>query len=168
MMTGRERRRLVPHIRPRVAARMRNLQSQVQIAVGVRAETLAVRGNQLVAESGDRRLRRRCQHQLIRIRAPVVANGDRFASPHQFRAADSEIAPSPAGQIAGLAVRSAVPPLHRKDAEAIANAGAVDLDRLREGAGRVDLLVELKRDVRAFEVSAKGRRRFQRGNPGVR
>ena len=41
---------------PREAAGMRNLQAEVQIAIGVRTKPLAVRGDELVPQPGDRRL----------------------------------------------------------------------------------------------------------------
>ena len=47
MVTRRERRRFVPHIRPREAPGVRNLQSEIQIAVGVRPKSLAMRRNQV-------------------------------------------------------------------------------------------------------------------------
>ena len=43
MMARRERRRLVPHVGPREASRVGNLQPEIQIGVGVRAEALAMR-----------------------------------------------------------------------------------------------------------------------------
>ena len=67
----------------------------------------------------------RRHQQLMRIGAAVVADRDRFPAPHQLRAADAEIAPAPARQIARLAVARAVPPFHRQDAEAVADAHAV-------------------------------------------
>ena len=134
MMAGGERCRFVPHIGPREAPRVRNLQAQIQIAIGVRIRSVAVSRNQLVTKAGDGRLRRGRQHQLIRIGAAVVANGNGFATPHQLRAADAEVPPSPAGQLARLAARRAVPAFHRQDAEAVADANTVNLNRLRQRA----------------------------------
>ena len=84
-----------------------------------------------------------------------MADRDGFASPHQLRAADAEVPPSSSRQVGRFAVLRAVPPFHRQDAEAVADAHAVDLNRLRERAGRVDGVVKLKCDVRAFEVGAE-------------
>ena len=53
MMTGRERRRFVPDIGPREAPRVRNLQAEIEIAVGVGAKALAMRRDQFVAQPGD-------------------------------------------------------------------------------------------------------------------
>ena len=83
-----------------------------------------------------------------------MADRDGFASPDQLRAADAEVPPSSARQVGRLAVLRAVPPFHRQDAEAIADAHAIDLNRLREGARRVDGVVKLKCDLRTFEVGA--------------
>ena len=57
-------------------------------------------------------------------------------------------------QVGRFAVFRAVPPFHGQDAEAVADAHAVDVNRLRERARRVDGVVELKWDVRAFEMGA--------------
>ena len=43
MVARRQRRRLVPHVRPRESARVGDLQPEIQIAVGVRPEALAMR-----------------------------------------------------------------------------------------------------------------------------
>ena len=51
------------------------------------------------------------QQQLIRIRAAVVPHRDRLAAPHQLCAADAEVPPPPAGQVARLAVAACRPTL---------------------------------------------------------
>ena len=68
-------------------------------------------------------------------------------------------------QVGRFAILRAVPPFHRQDAEAVADAHAVDLNRLREGARRVDGVVKLKCDLRTFEVGAKRRRAFSATRP---
>src|ERR687897_1955228 len=103
-----------------------------------------MRRHELVAERGDRRLRLWGEHQLIRIGSPVGANRNRFAAPHELRAADAKIPPAPARQIARLPIRRAVPSFHRKNAESIADADAIDLNRLRERTGGLDRDVEFK------------------------
>ena len=40
----------VPHVRPREAAGVRQLQAEVEVAVGVGAEPVAMRGDELVAQ----------------------------------------------------------------------------------------------------------------------
>ena len=103
-------------------------------------------------------------HQLMRIRAAVVTHGDRLAAPDQLRAADAEIPPAPARQIARLALARAVPAFHRQDAEPVADANAVDLDRLRQRRRRRrgKLVVERQRDAAVLEMRAKRGRRLQR------
>ena len=165
MVARSERRRLVPHIRARETPGVRELQSEIEIAIRVRPKSLAMRRHQRLAQARDRRLRRRRQHQLMRIGAAVLADRDGFASPHQFCAADAEIPPSASCQVGRFAILRAVPPFHRQNAEAVAHAHAVDLNRLREGARRVDGVVELKCDLRTFEMGAKRRRAFSATRP---
>ena len=61
-----------------------------------------------------------------------MLDGDRLAAPDQLRAADAEALPAAARQVARLAVERAVPALHRQDAEPVADADAVELERARE------------------------------------
>ena len=92
---------------------MRELQADEEIAVGVRAEALAVRGDERLAQ------RRRSpaasaasSTQLIGIGAAVVLHGDRLAAPDQLRAAERRNAlPAPARQVARLAVGACRPSL---------------------------------------------------------
>ena len=49
-----ERLRTVPDVRARETPRVRELETEIEIAVGVRAEPLAVRGDELVSERGER------------------------------------------------------------------------------------------------------------------
>jgi hypothetical protein len=51
VMTRRERRRPVPDVGPREAPRVRNLQAEIEIAVGVGSKALAMRREQLVAQA---------------------------------------------------------------------------------------------------------------------
>ena len=101
----------------------------------------------------------RRQHQLMRVRAAVVPDGHRLASPHQLRAADAEVPPAPVVRLAGLAVAGPVPAFHGQDAEAIADPAAVDLDRARRAA--------MRRPARAL-VEARARSRCGTGGPGTR
>ena len=98
-----------------------------------------------------------------------MPDGDRFSTPDQLRSADSEVAPAPAREIGRLAARRSVPAFHRQDAEAIADADAVDVDRLcqRRQRGIRKFVVELERDATSFEVGAKRGRCFQRCHSGV-
>ena len=155
---------------PRVASRMRQLETDEQIGVGVRAESLAMRGHQLLAQAGDRRQVPRRDQQLMRIGSSVMTDRKRFAAPDQLRPARPEIAPSPPREIARLAVRRSIPALHRQDAEAIADADAVHLDRLRERRlrGRGQSIVELQRDARRRQMCAERGGGFERGDPRIR
>ena len=74
----------------------------------------AVGGDELLPQSGQRALGAFGDQQLVRARASVVADGDRFATPDQLGAALAEMPPAPARQLARLAIRRAVPALHRQ------------------------------------------------------
>jgi hypothetical protein len=84
-----------------------------------------------------------------------VTNRNRLAAPHELRAADTEVPPAPARQLARLPIGRAVPSFHRKNAESIADADAIDLNRLPERTGGIDCDVEFKWNVRAIEVIAE-------------
>src|SRR5687767_849308 len=98
--------------------------------------------NQFVAQAGDRGLRRARQHQLIRIRPAIVSDGHRFAPPHELRAADAEISPPAPSEIARMAVRRAIPPFHRQNAEAITDSYTIHKQRMCERAGWIDDVVK--------------------------
>ena len=129
---------------------MRELEADEQIAVGVRSEALAMRGDELFPQPGDGALRVRRHQQLMRVGAAVVPHRHRLAAPDQLGAADPEMTPAARGQLARTAVDGAVPAFHRQDAEAIADADAADVDGLSQrrlsGAWRV--VVELQREAR--------------------
>src|SRR5580700_11139049 len=74
---------------------------------------------------------RSCQ-ELIRIGAPLVTDGNRFAAPNQFRPAAPESLPSANRMFAGIAVACSVPTFHGLDSQAIANLDAFADDRLRQ------------------------------------
>jgi hypothetical protein len=125
---------------------MRQLQPDGEVEIGVGAEAIAVRADERVAQARDRSLRPRGQDQLVRIRAAVVLHGDRLASPNQFGAARAEPLPAAGRQRTGLSVDGAVPALHRQDAEAVAGANAVALERPCEGRRPRRLERRVKRD----------------------
>src|SRR5262249_5421756 len=134
-----------------------------QVAVGVGAERLAVRGDERVAQRrqrGDVRLR---DQQLARVGAAVELHGDRFAAPDQLGAALAEMLPAPPRQIARVSVGGTVPAFHRQDAEPVAGAEAVELERPRQRryAWWIERIVELNRRATLLQVLAKRRRRFQ-------
>jgi len=77
-------------------------------------------------------LRVRICQELIRIGAPLVTNGNRFAAPNQFRSTPSESLPAPKCMFAGIAFARSIPPFHRLYSEAIANPDAFANDGLRQ------------------------------------
>src|SRR5436190_737366 len=108
-----------------------------------------MRGHEMLTQSGDRAHRARRHHQLIRIRTTVMAYGDRLAAPHELRAARSEMTPPPAREVARLAVSCAVPPFHRQNAETVANAHTVHVQRLRQRRRRRrgEIVIEFQRNT---------------------
>ncbi len=82
------------------------------------------------------------------------------ASPPQIElgAGEAEVLPAAAGQLGRVAVGRAVPALHRQDAEAVARAQAVGLERAGEGGvgRRRERVVEGERDAARLEVPAEG------------
>ncbi len=155
---------------PGIAAGVRELEAGEQVAVGVGAEAFAVRGDERLAQPRDPRLRARRHHQLVGIRAAVVLHGDRFAAPNQLRAADPEAFPSTARQIARLPIGRPVPSFHRQDAEPVADADPVELERTRErGRPRgVEDLVELERRSAGAETLPERVRRLERRDAWIR
>src|SRR5690606_5804466 len=104
----------------------------------------------------------------VRARAAVVPDGHRLAAPDQLRAARAEAPPAPDRELARLSVARPVPAFHRKDAEAIADAEAVALERTgeRRGAGRREYLVERQIDARRREMRAQRLGRLERRDAG--
>ena len=97
--------------------------------------------------------------ELVRVGAPVGADGEGLAAPDERRAAASEAPPATQGQLARPAVLGAVPPLHRMHREAIgADAARGPLDGLAERASRaLELVVERDVEAELLDVSAHRR-----------
>ena len=114
----------------RKAARVGQLQPDIEISVRAGAESIAMRRDQLLAQPRDRRQRARRQQQLMRIGAAVMADRHGLAAPDQLRAALAEILPAAGRQVARFAVGRAVPAFHRQHAEAIADADIAQLKGL--------------------------------------
>src|SRR5580692_3379500 len=117
-------------VRAAVTARMRQLQSDQQPVIGSR--NLAVFFNECRLE-----LRQTCpcvrsRQKLVRICAPLLTNGNRFASPDQFRPAAPESLPAAQRMFAGVPVACSVPPFHGLHGEAIANLDAFANNWLRQ------------------------------------
>ncbi len=119
------------HFRTRKPARVRQLQADDQVARV--AKRSGMFGDQFGAQRGQVGHGLRIDEQLVRICPAVVAHGHGFAAPDQLGAADPESAPAAPRQLAWPAVERAVPAFHRQDGEAIADAPAVDLQRLGQG-----------------------------------
>jgi hypothetical protein len=132
MGVGGERLGLVPGPRARGAPRVRELEAHQQVRLGGHPEDLAVRFDERLAEPREGAERRLSDHELVRIGPPVHAHGHRFAAPDQLGPAPPEVAPAAHGQLRGLPGRGPVPALHGQDAEAVADARAVHLERPRE------------------------------------
>src|SRR5580700_6485385 len=99
---------------------------------------------------------RSCQ-ELIRIGAPLVTDGNRFAAPNQFRPAAPESLPTANGMFAGIAVACSVPPFHGLDSEAIANLEAFADDRLcqRRLCPANELVVAWNRQAQRIDMLPK-------------
>ncbi len=164
-----ERLGAIPDVRAREAARVRELETEIEVAVRVRAEALAVRGDELVAERGERRLVALRHEELVGIGAAVVPHGDGFTAPDELGAARAETLPAAAGQIARLASGRSVPPFHRQDAETVADPhGAID-ERLskRRLRRRHERIVETEVDSGRFEVVPEEGRGLERRDADV-
>src|SRR5580700_9279680 len=98
----------------------------------VRTAVTARMGQLQSHQQGQTCLRMRSCQKLIRIGAPLMTDGDRFAAPNQFRPAAPESLPAANGMFAGIAVACCVPPFHGLDSEAIANLDALADDRLSQ------------------------------------
>ena len=169
MVPRRQRLGTVVRVGPRVPPRMRKLQTDVEIVGRPRAEPCPMRAHELVAKRRDRALGLGREHQLMRVGAAVVSHGHGFAPPDQLRAAHAEVSPPPPRQIARLASGRAVPPLHRQNAEAIADPYGARRDRLRQRRFTArQFIVEIERDSARHEVRSERRRRLERCNPRVR
>ena len=155
---GDERLRPVPGVRARVAARVRDLQAHHEVVRGALSEARLVSGDEVVAQARQGLPGRGADHELAGVRPAVVAHGGRLAAPDQLRAREAEVPPAAAGQLGRVAVGRAVPALHRQDAEAVARAQAVGLERAGEGGvgGRRERVVEGERDAARLEVPAEG------------
>src|SRR5947207_11217731 len=113
---------LVSPMRPAIAARMRQLQSDQQVVLG--AHGLAMLLGKHRAKFCEIGMSTGCNHQLIRIGATRQRHCYSFASPDQFRATLSKSSPPPKGVLAWMPVRRSVPALHGIDRDAVADLNA--------------------------------------------
>ena len=75
-------------------------------------------------------------HQLTRVRPPVGAHRDGFATPDEPGLAVAEASPPPAHQVGRATVLGPVPTFHRQDREPIRSGAAARVERLRERTAR--------------------------------
>jgi hypothetical protein len=155
--------------RTRKAARMCELQPEVEIRVCVRTESGGVFFDERVSQVRQRSLRTLLEHELVRIRTAFIADGDRFPTPNQFGAALSEVFPPSYREVARLAIECAVPSFHRKNAEPVADGDGVNVEGSRKWrrSGRREHIVELKRDAAGVEMPPQRVGRFERSHPWV-
>src|SRR5262245_30527988 len=111
-----------------VPARMRQLKTDKQTVIA--SAFTSMFGHKRLSQVFNVAHRVAVNHELIGIRAAVFANRNGFASPDEFCAARSEVAPPADRQFAGPSVRRAVPAFHRLNREAVSDACAVNIDRL--------------------------------------
>ena len=158
-----ERLGAIPDVRSREAARVRELETEIEVAVRVRAEALAVRGDELVAERGERRLVALRHEELVGIGAAVVPHGDGF--PPQTSLAPLAPKRCQRRRVDRSARRwSFRPTFHRQDAETVADPhGAID-ERLgkRRLRRRHERIVETEVDSGRFEVTPEEGRGLER------
>jgi len=114
------------------------------------------------------RCRVRCGYHLIRICAPAVTNGNRFATPDQLCAATSETLPTPQCEFRRISVQFCVPPFHRLDCDAITDMQSVCHQRLpqRRISTRKDLGITWNVDAERTQPRLKSRNVLDRGQPG--
>ena len=125
----------VLHGRPGEPARVRQLQTDVEIVGGARAEMRHVLADERCAKrppasSSSRRPR----SELIGIGTAVRADRHRFTTPDQLRAAAARSVASAGSSDRSACRPRAVPAFHRQDAEAIADSDAIHLDRAPRAA----------------------------------
>ena len=130
MVPRSQRLRAIPGGRPRVAARVGELQADHEALV--RAAARAMGRHQLLAQARDLFPGRVADHELRGVAAPVGTHGRRLAAPDELRPALTEMDPAPPRQLARRAFGRAVPAFHRQDAETVAGPQAVGLERTRE------------------------------------
>src|SRR5215472_11418624 len=120
----------IKYARPTAAvpARMRQLKTDQQTIIA--SAFTSMFGHERFSQVSNVAYRVAVNQKLTGIRAAVLAHRSGFASPDEFCAARSEVAPSADRQFAGPTVRRAVPAFHRLNRETISDAGPVNIDRL--------------------------------------
>jgi hypothetical protein len=132
MIPGGERRGPIRCIRLGKTSGVGQLQADVEVAVGVRAEPFPVCPDELVAQRRDGCLIGRRKQQLVRARAAIVAHSNGLAAPDELCATAAEALPAAPRVLGRRAFTGSVPALHRQHAEPVADARAVNVDRRAE------------------------------------
>src|SRR5262245_40274891 len=114
-------------IRPAKSSRMRQLQSDKEAFLGSRHLAMFFKDSLPQCAAGRMRLRR--HHKVVRIGAAFVRNANRLPSPDEFRTALSEPFPPTNCVLAGISIGGPIPPLHRLNANAIADFDSSALER---------------------------------------
>ncbi len=127
MGAGRQRRRTIVDVGARVAARVRELQTDEKVGVRRRAEPFAVRGDERLSQAGDRAPASRASSSADCGFARPSCRTATASQPHiNLAPLMPKCRQRRRGQLARLAGRRAVPAFHRQDAETIADPSAVD------------------------------------------
>src|SRR5215471_9169277 len=114
-----------------IAARMRQLKTDKQTVIA--SAFTSMFGHERFSQVFNVAYRVAVNQKLIGIRAAVLTHRSGFASPDEFCAACSEVAPPADRQFAWPTVRRAVPAFHRLNRETVSDVDAVNIDRLGKG-----------------------------------
>src|SRR5262245_53011637 len=123
----------IKYARPAAAvpARMRQLKTDKQTVIA--SAFTSMFGHERFSQVFNVAYRVAVNQKLIGSRAAVLAHRSGFASPDEFCAARSEVAPPADRQFGGPPVRRTVAAFHRLNRETGSDAGAVNIDRLGKG-----------------------------------
>jgi hypothetical protein len=121
-----------------------------------------MRGDERLAQPGDRALRVLGHVELVRVCAAVVAHRHCLTAPNELRAARAEPAPAPQRVFGRVAVRGAVPALHRLNRKAIADRYRPEIERRRQWPVGRDDLIDRQDKPRFAQVCGEVRDRLER------
>ena len=109
------------------------------------------------------------EQELVGVRASVVANRNRLASPDQLGAALPEAPPAAHGEVAGFALPGPVPAFHRENAEPVSDGPAFEPARpgQRRFGARFQSFVKLELNAQRGKAPAERLRRFERRDSHV-
>ena len=143
----------IPGVRAREAARVRELETEIEVAVAIRAEALAVRGDELVAERASDGSLRSDMRSWLGLARPSCRTA--AASPPQTSLAP--LAPKRCqrrrGRIARLAVVVPSHPSIGRTQKRLPTHGAIDERLSKRRLRRRRRIVETEVDSGRFEVT---------------